>query len=96
MKILTILAFACSLLSIRISLWLVLSNPAARGQLVSLEFPLSEIGEAAFGMIIPLALIGCGYSYKLFHLEGSTRAGCWWYRSRKLVCDLACVGKAGS
>lgn len=56
MKILTIVALACSLLSIGISLWLVLSNPAARSQLASLEFPLSGIGEAAFGMIIPLVL----------------------------------------
>ena len=56
MKILTIVAFACTMLSIGVSLWLVLSNPAARGQIVSLEFPLSGIGEAAFGMIIPVAL----------------------------------------
>ncbi len=56
MKILTIVAFACSMISIGISLWLVLSDPAARSQLASLEFPLSGIGEAAFGMIIPLAL----------------------------------------
>ena len=56
MKILTIVALACSLLSIVISLWLVVSNPAARSQLASLEFPITGIGEAAFGMIIPLVL----------------------------------------
>ena len=56
MKILSMVALACSLLSIAISLWLVLSNPAARSQLASLEFPITSIGEAAFGMIIPLGL----------------------------------------
>ncbi len=58
MKILTIVAFSFSLLSIVVSLWLVLGNPEARSQLVSLDFPLSGIGEAAFGMLIPLILSG--------------------------------------
>ena len=56
MKILSIVALACSLLSVAITSWLVVSNPAARSQLVSLDFPITGIGEAAFGMIIPLGL----------------------------------------
>ncbi len=66
MKILTIVALACSLLSIVISLWLVLSTPVARSHLASLEFPITGIGEAAFGMIIPLVLSAAATSLSLF------------------------------
>jgi len=66
LKILSIVALGCSLLSIVITLWLVVSNPAARSQLVSLEFPITSIGEAAFGMIIPLALSGAATFISLF------------------------------
>ena len=66
MKILTIVALGCSLLSIVISLWLVLSNPAVRSQLASLDFPLLGMGEAAFGMIIPLVLSVVATSISLF------------------------------
>ncbi len=66
MKILSIGALTCSLFSIAITLWLVVSNPAAWSQLVSLEFPITGIGEAAFGMIIPLVLSAAATFISLF------------------------------
>ena len=36
--------------------WIVLSHDAARSQLLSLHFPLDDLGEAVLGMLIPLAL----------------------------------------
>ena len=66
MKILSIVALTCSLLSIAVTSWLVVSNPAARSQLVSMEFPITGIGEAAFGMIIPLGLSAAATLISLF------------------------------
>ena len=66
MKILTIAAFSCSVLSIFVSLGLVLSNSVARSQLVAMEFPITGMGEAASGMMIPLLLSAAATLISLF------------------------------
>ena len=56
MKTLSVVAIALALLSIALSAYLALSDPAARAQALSFEFPLSGMGEATFYMLGPIVV----------------------------------------
>ena len=56
MKTLSVVAIALAVLSIALSVFLVLSEPAARAQALSFEFPLSGMGEATFYMLGPIVI----------------------------------------